>query len=64
MYTIYNLSRFPEKQRYKYQSKDETISEVTRYVQSKIQKYCLNERFDVLYKFTIWFNSYCMMTSL
>ena len=41
------------KQKYIYQSKNKIICQVTRHVQSKIQTYCLNKRFNISYHFTI-----------
>ena len=35
------------------ESKNKTICKVARHVQSKIQTYCLNKRFKLLYYFTI-----------
>ena len=49
----YNLPSFSKKQKYIYQSKSRTICKVTGHVQSKIQTYCLNKRFNMSYHFTI-----------
>ena len=38
---------------YIYQNKNKIIYKVRRHVQSKIQAYCLNKRFNMSYHFTI-----------
>ena len=47
-----------------YKSKNKTICKVIRYVQSKIQNFSLNKRFNTSDHFTTYVYSYCIIVSL